>query len=264
MRADEVQAMVARCLVDPGFLASTAALQSRGPAGATDRDLAPRLEALALFRGFITAIKHNGLRRIAPLTFRLLHACNLEVAFFAAIAPAYQQARRDGPLPLPQLFAQFEEQLAAYLPQVEGEMGCALGAVLRHEGNVWRTASEPPKEARGAGPRLAPGSRVAHFQVDVLALCADLSRDPLAPPPAVMRRDQFLFYQPNGQETRTFEIDALSAAVVSGLDGGRSLDEVCAGMAQALGFLTPELVATLIEDAAGHDMVLIGADEGAG
>ena len=264
MTADDAQALVARCLVEPGFLpAAVGAVEENGPMLTTTRTNLPcQFEALILFRGFITAIKHNGLRKIAPLTLRLLHAFNLEVAFFAAMAPAYQEARRNGPLPLPELFSNFEFQLAEYLPRVGAEMRGVLEAMLRHERNILHTSTNPVEDPRGSGPRLAPGARVEHFPLDVLALCAELSREPLGPPPAADRRDQFLFYRRDGAATRAFEIDAISATVVSGLDGRRGFSEVCDSAAEALGFVTPELIATLLEDASSHNMILIGSDEG--
>ncbi|CAN5263412.1 hypothetical protein BH10PSE14_BH10PSE14_11020 [soil metagenome] len=251
--------MVARCLVEPGARAD--AFNAVRVADAYD-NIDPALadyplKQLVLVRGFITAIKHMGLRKIAPLTFRLLHAHNLDIAFFTSIAPTYLEARRKGPLPLAQLFARFEESLLAYLPGLSADAALSIDAMLRHEAHIWRAATASPQDsARGIGPKLVEGARVAHFTVDVLSLCESLSRDPHGRLPQPNRREQFLFYLPESSATRAFEVDALSAYVLSGLDGHRTLERVCLDAMSAFDFLTSELVKGLIDDAADHAMVV--------
>lgn len=255
--------MVARCLVEPGARADASnAVRVADAYDNIDPALADYpLEPLVLVRGFITAIKHMGLRKIAPLTFRLLHAHNVDIVFFASIAPTYLEARRKGPLPLAQLFARFEEALLEYLPCLRPEAALSIEAMLRHEAHIWRAAIASPQDsAQGVGPKLVEGAGVAHFTVDVLSLCESLSRHPHGPLPLPHRREQFLFYLPESSATRAFEIDALSAYVLSGLDGCRNLEQVCLDAMNAFDFLTPELVTGLIEDAVGHAMVVPSGD----
>ena len=247
MRADAAQAMVARCRVEPMAVGSGRDV----PAG----DLP---EALRLFRGFIAAIKHNGLRKIAPLTLRLLRACNAEILFFAEIAPAYLELRRKVALPPAALFDHFERSLRTYLPRMGAQARPLVEAVLRHEASIWRAATAPRDEPVSAGPRLAPAARIEPYELDVLGLSAELARGPCDAPPAAERRRQFIFYQPEGEITRIFEIDALSACVLALVDG-RPLEAVCGDAAKASGFATTAMVASLIEDAASRGMVVPGA-----
>lgn len=267
MRADDAQTMVARCLVEAGARAGASnAICVADAYDNIDPALADYpLEPLILVRGFITAIKHMGLRKIAPLTMRLLHAHNLDIAFFATIAPTYLEARRNGPLPSAKLFTRFEEALLAYLPGLSQDVALSIEAVLRHEGHIWRAAMAPAQNSiPSAGPKLVEGAAVAHFTVDVLDLCANLSHHPHGRLPSPRQCEQFLFYFPEATTTRAFEIDALSAYVLSGLDGRRTLEQVCSDAISSLDCLTPELVTGLVEDAIGHAMVVPSCDRKVG
>ncbi len=247
MTADEAQRLVARCLVDPDYLdaARSEFPSGSGRAGSSDDDISVRLR---LFRGFIMRIKHTQLRRIVPLTLRLLAMHAADIAFFAEAAPGYLRARQEGPLPIQELLTRFERALAQRLQVVEPGARAEIEAVLRHEGRIWRT----PRGANGPGatahPRLVPGASVEVYGFDVLGFCAALARDPFTLPDA-RTATQALLYCPDGSATRIVEIDGLSAWVLSRLDGAASLAALDVALSQGLGLKTGDAVVDIVADA---------------
>jgi hypothetical protein len=248
MRADEVQAAIARCLVDPDYL---------DPVGdrAAVALLPPTLlDELRLFRGFITRIKHTQLRRIVPLTLRLLAVHKLDIPFFTEAASGYQQARREGPLAPALLFAYFERELARRLPGLPAGPREQVGAMLRHEGRIWRTGRVPAHPEPALNPRLRPGVAVEHFTLDVLALATAVTASQFAAP-ATVSRDRFLLYRPTAGTTRIEEIDALSAWVLSRLDGRTGAEALAVALRQVVGAGARVAVDSLLVDATMRGLI---------
>ncbi len=77
---DGAHAEVARYLTDP--VALQAACEGDGFGSICDRE---QLHRLLLFRGFITKIKHNALRRAIPCTLRLISTLKFEIESMTSI-----------------------------------------------------------------------------------------------------------------------------------------------------------------------------------
>ena len=251
MTADEVQRFVARCLVDPDYLdADQSALMPREQAFIGD--LTARLR---LFRGFITRIKHNQLRKIVPLTLRLMHLHGADIEFFSAAAPDYLRARRTGALPLPNLFERFETALSGGLHGQAPPARDQIRSVMRHESRIWRAKHTAGEEAAAAHPMLPTGSAIEAYNFDMLGFCAAIAKDQFTLPIAEMT-DQMLFYHLVGPLVRVDDIDSLSAWVLQRLNGETSIEELDNALARALGVATGHAVADIVADAIGRGFVV--------
>lgn len=244
MNADEAQAEVARCLADPGYLDSAA--ESALPGALHD--------SLYLFRGFIARIKHTQLRRVAPLTLRLLGLHCLDIAFFAQLAPSYMAMRAGGQLTTAQLFAGFERQLTAWLSKASANERDQLNAILRHETRIWRTGQAASDSGASPHPRLRAGGAVERFALDVLALAQAVAADPFAPP-ATQPGDQFVLYHLNEGTVYVNAIDPLSAWLLGRLDGSRPPEAFVAELSAVLGADAQAVVRDLFADAQARGLL---------
>jgi hypothetical protein len=223
MNHDHIHAVVARCLVDPKFLAEN--LEAADDAFADPA----AVQRIALFQAFIVKVKHSGVRKALPLVFRLLAAIGEELAFFRYYAPSYLAVRGNGPVPLADQLKLFAEHLTRYLDTRQGAASAALHELLSHELNLWRMSSEMPlREQEGRSGALTWRGRmeVIRCATDVPRLCAALKAKTFTPTDGFAARDLLLAYwRPrSGGPAQAFEIDELTSLLFSLVDGRRSLD----------------------------------------
>ena len=120
MAHDDVQALVAHCLADPMFLERARKGTDGAPADVIRAAAvfgSQGLDRLALVRGLMTKVKHNGLKRVVPHTMGLLDKLGLELTYFTWVSVAYVRRRRLGPIPTPEFLHFFREQLARFLTE---------------------------------------------------------------------------------------------------------------------------------------------------
>ena len=274
MSPDAVQALVARCLAEPSFLAASLAAeaeQAPGGEGLGAGDAAgvlgaERLERLGLFRGFITKIKHNALRRVVPLTLDLLACLRLEVDVFAACSAEYVILRAAGPLSPDRQLAFFEDQLARFLKTQPGAVREGVLALLAHEACAWRVGMETGPAAAAPGA-VAPcgGLRVQGYGVDVLALADALATGSFDPAADWPRRACRLAYRRTPDGLAVAEIDGFSAFVLSLVDGRRDVAAITEAVAAAgLPQVSEADVGALLAQAGGLGLVVMPAPQGEG
>ena len=240
MRADEAQAAVARCLVSSQWFGHS---------------VEPGLpSALHLFRGFITRIKHTQLRRVVPLTLRLLAIYRLDIAFFAHLTPGYLAAREHAMVSTADLFERFERELGTWLAGSPAFSHNQVEAMLRHEARIWRAGRAAPYAEPSAHPRLLAGVAVERFPLDVLALAEAVTSDRFSAP-ATTPGDQFLLYRPHDGEVRIEGVDPLSAWLLSRLDGATPPAALVAELSSAMGVDTHGAVHDLLADAAARRLL---------
>jgi hypothetical protein len=249
LRADDVQAAIARCLVDPDYM--------NGKVGG-DNGAPPLpsllLEDLRLFRGFITKIKHTQLRRIAPLTLRLLALYKLDIAFFSRIAAGFQKARSAAPVTATTLFRRFERELTDHLLYVPADVREHVGAMLLHERRIWDAGRAMAYPDPALHPRLRPGVAVERFALNVLELATAMRTRPHTEP-RVTAGDHFLLYQPAAGAIRVEDIDALSGWVLSHLDGSTSADALGQILTALVGANAHSAVGDVITDAVARSLL---------
>lgn len=243
MSPDQTQALVAKCLVDPTFLAqvvNAAALAELSDVtsefAAVKEFGAEERQRLQQFQGFITKVKHNALRRVLPNTFRLLSSAGLELRFFMHFAKAYIIARQAGPLPCAEHLDLLGPALAAFLGDTADVDACILTMeMFEHE----RTLHDLPLGAAAAPANtrwVAIGNCVVvqrHF--DVVALAEELQTGHSSVCPR--RRTHYLLYQalPADATTRIREVDMPTALILNQLLAGRSEADVAQQMSATIG-----------------------------
>jgi hypothetical protein len=216
MHPDHIQALIARCLTEPDVLPAL-------PDDANGLDAAS-LQRIALFRGFIVKVKHNQVRKILPLTLRMLPAVGLELAFFSTYAPAYLAMRSSGPMPLDRQTTQFALDLQRFLDGQSGVMRDAVNDVLTHELKLWSLRSEseahePSGVRPGGAGRLSWRGRLElqRYGTSVLSACGALSVRRFDPDRHVKAEACTIAYWRaiDGDGVEFFEVDELTALLMS-------------------------------------------------
>jgi hypothetical protein len=242
-----VNAILARCLLDPDFLDGVARDPARAIAELPLEDRT-RTELIAFdwskvraFGGLITKVQHNDLWPVLPYTRALLKACRREIAFFAAYRPTYLRLRANG--------ATRERKIQSFLVfLVESGHAAHCPGVLdvaRHEQARWLAgqalSDQPDTTDRGPGvviparaaassERLVPFVRgwlkTVSFTTDPEVAIAAINRgDPLA---ASASAGRWLGYwiRPGETYARLLELDARAVGVLEAVDGLRRIGSV--------------------------------------
>lgn len=241
-----VEALIARCLTDPGFLESAI----ENPADLASQLSDPlHLEALQMdfrklrrFSGFIGKVQHNYLWEHFSATRRLLWKLGIEHDVFGEYRKV-QLSPLHGPLDRPARVRRFAEFLDSY---TAGATHRLLRCVFTHERFLWelRTAGgpgaghSPPssyevtgltwKEFQRLVPALAPHVRVASFDYDPVRAISLIDAE--TPQLQRMRRKPItlIYVLSPDAAVRTLTLDPIPTlvfAVVNGRDSVRKLTE---------------------------------------
>lgn len=231
--ADQTQALVAKCLSDPLFLARVtgAAAVSEYPSTAAESVAAQVLGSdqcrrLRQFQGFITKVKHNSLRRVLPCTFRLLSNTGLELQFFTLFAGAYTVARQAGPLPTARHLDLLVPALESFLMNAPVQESTLIAEMLDHE----RLLHELPLAANDspANALVVWNGRcvIVHRRFDLVDIANELKRGRVVMDP--QESSHYLLYQAAsaGDKVNIREIDMLTALIFNQLFAARSFSAI--------------------------------------
>ena len=216
--ADKVQAEVARLLTTPGALESD-------PEGQLFHDERQKAQ-LRLFRGFITKVMHNGIRKFIPKTLRLLSALKIELSFFLAVSPSFQRLRSKGSIPPDSHLAWFEQALTEWATDTN-HLGAALAKDIFVHEMVLHQARQPQPakcEPKKAGALWLEGSVVLRrYQFDVLSVLRELDTKRVNPAEHEAEEPIIICYWLDraGEHVVT-QLDELTARVIALVDGKRS------------------------------------------
>jgi hypothetical protein len=271
-----VEEILARCLTDPPFLERLVA----------DRDTALKaypldaqtradfvkidMQRLRRFSGFIAKVQHNYLWDYFPATRRLLQHSRIEIDFFtnyraiqlSAQSPAQSQSDK---------VRRFADHLATFAAKLPGL--AALTTALRYERACWelRQITPAPRPRGRIGPRRAAGLAwpdflklvpkrdqpmcFETFDCDPAALVADVLAGRFSPHDGADDR-LFVLRRRRDQSVQTFEIEELSALLLSSIDGYRTVRSViAAARRRALGATPPRAFRTFFEQAAAAQFI---------
>lgn len=242
LHPDRVQAFVARCLIDPTS-------PSSGAAACGDQDLIQafdrsELDRLALFRSFIVKVKHNGVREVLPITFRMLSALGEELAFYRFHAADYLAIRARGPIPLPRLVHLMTDNLRRYLGERTDDAARALSDISMHELTVWRMLSDQRVHRRRAADGALAWSgrmKVETYATDIGRISRALAAGTFDPACDTAVHEQMVAYWlPQDKDTvESFEVDELTGLLFVMVDGLRTFDNI----ADELGSIGPDGIA---------------------
>jgi hypothetical protein len=226
---DRVQAFVARCLIDPTSL--SLALPPSDDQDVMQAFGRSELDRLALFRSFIVKVKHNGVREVLPITFRMLSAIGEELAFYRTHATDYLAIRAQGPIPLPRLVQLITENLHRYLDGRQDDAARALSDIAMHELTVWRMLSDQHLHRLS----VADGALAWQGRMKVKAYATDIGRisralatgtfDP-AGDTAAHELTVAYWLQQGKDSVESFELDELTAMLFTMVDGLKSIGDI--------------------------------------
>lgn len=246
MTPDQTQSLIARFLTDPDYLTKTqSALRSGATLPAIDEQ---ELERIGKFRGFITKVKHNALRRHIPATFGLMGALGIEQEFFCAFSADYVAARANGPLKTEPHLRLIATALDGFLAAQPAQIATPVRETFAHEKRLYDLAQTESDCTRSEHLTWHGSASFARKSVDVVTICDRLGARAFALDD-ISHRDHVLCYwrSTDSNAVSIFEVDALTAAVLSAL-GTAGTPEDARAMLSNTGL--PEMDVALIRDVA--------------
>jgi hypothetical protein len=203
------------------------------------------LSALSKFTGFTTKVRHNGVRNLLPMSFRMMGVAGLEIDLFAAYASfcaarGYAYTGTTG---------ERSRELVAFIERwldFSRKDHVLLWDVIRHERALAVLAepaapAEPPAQAdpapdapsspprvRGASvPRVCGRLVLEELQSDPRALVQALSQKSPAWDDVAPATRYYGYWRPErSSEGRIAELDAFGYYALSNVDGVRSAAEL--------------------------------------
>jgi len=262
-----VETIIARCLIEPGFL---------GKPGAANESLAQvdfepaELGKIRRFAGFICKVKHNHLWGLFPATRRLICHYGIELDIFTKYRlehdpPAFNTGIEAVDDRLISFINFLDAHFSSYGNSYPYPM---LLEVLRHERFIWETRLVPTSPASQSISSddlqasrwidfqrlvvgLDPSLRLFGFHYDVQAITAQLEEanleDEILPGPD---RALAYYFDRHSHSVRVVEVDPITTQLLSLINGKRSVRRVIfASRALGLGHARPVEFREFFEDA---------------
>lgn len=240
MNSDIVQSIVARCLTQPDFLlAARKRCDVQSSTLGEPEDIAAELigptelDQLIQFRGFITKIKHNSLRKYIPATMGLMGAQGIELAFFCAFSPQYVLARSGGPLDTALHLDLFGKALMSFLNEEKKSIATSISEVFTHESRLYYFGNKESEPVRTDYMDWQGNMHFSEYTVDVLKICQKLSARNFVLDDIKEHAHCLAYWVPDvSRDVTMFEVDMVTAAIFSALKTGASPDEVMRSLAK--------------------------------
>lgn len=220
--SDIVQAEVARFLTTPGLLNKSKEIDQLFESD--------QIQELRYFRGFITKVMHNGIRKYIPQTMAALNILQIELEFYLAVSPDYQRLRAQGPIPSEIHLRWYENALNEWVSNEIVEGGTLIQDILAHE-LVQHHARQINRSAKTHYEKNAVsiGAEVVlrRYSHDLQTALRDLKSGTLDPARTLLKNPMNLAYclKTNGIHV-LIEVDALTARALSLIDGKRTISDM--------------------------------------
>jgi hypothetical protein len=214
------------------------------------RKMGPRAAALDInrvwgFSGLATKVRHNDVRLIAPLTFKLLDQAGVSIALFAAYARVADRMRKDGKKSAPEKLLSLSSFLEGWLDH-SSPVHSLIWDLIRHESAILELQTGTERQSpvadhsvlRQVVVQSVPIRRgtVIHHEMSCnpveLARRLRVETRELASLP----RGQYYFAYCHGSDSKRMkivEIDAFGSVVLDLSDGYRTIGEIAALLHQA-------------------------------
>lgn len=240
MSARTVDAMIARCLLEPGYLdrlrdGLDAELDLLRVDDTTRGELAGLdVAQVRRFGGLISKVQHNDTWERFPLTRALLKFYGMELEVFAAYRDRHLSLLRGGRPTREAKTLSFLSFLDGYLASTATGACPGLIDVLVHERSTWEVAGEltdtgPRQAVDPAGERVVPRDalRIAALRYHPFDIASCL-RDGSPAVADVVPRPAYLCYwgRRRADDVAVLELDAVTASVLACVDGRRSAADV--------------------------------------
>ena len=249
MSSPVIMSILARCLLDPAFLARF----DKDPMGAADEyslDEQTRSELIELkidrlrnFGGFITKVQHHYLWKSFPKTLSLLTHYGIELKVFAAYRSIVQQSRDSYRVTQDEKIERFLNFLEGFLESKDGAQYVGVREVLIHEKVRWEIElmsfegkpSRPQHLVSDLSTltsrqfdRLVPSVRgmlrIYEFNYNPLEIISSLSDGEFKPDQITPYQRVFAYWIDSAtNELRVLELEPVTSVLLSQVDGHRSI-----------------------------------------
>jgi len=231
-----IQAILARCIVEPAYLDELEVEQQLALSSVIDLDF----DRMRKFAGFITKVQNNHLWDFIPLTRALLRFYNLEIEIFSKFRSTHQNLRSATKHDRIGRVREFISFLAGEVANYQ----CAapgLADAFSHECAYFHlrndaTCHSSSNQASYGGnyqasdairPSVNGGIRVGYFDSDPLRIASLLSEGAFSPQKIVPFLLILGYWRPLGiDEIHVFQLSHPTAVVLSYIDGTRTIPEV--------------------------------------
>ena len=239
---DAVQSEIARLLTTPllpdEYLGSDSVYDSN------------QLRQVRNFRGFITKVMHNGIRKYIPKTMALLSSLEIELDFYVAVSADYQRLRAQGPIPRDQHLKWYETALHGWVGEQNVQGAELVRDILAHELVLYHASQSLDKiddiSDRQSDVWIEGEVVLRRYSHDIPKTLRDMSNGELIPASVVLDNPMNLGYWLTREGAQSvMEIDDLTAHALSLVDGRRSVKDISKRFAEQ-GF--PEVDIKLLDD----------------
>ncbi len=272
--ARHVHSLLASAMVDPVLLErwrhNPCALKKMGT-----RAAALDINKLWRFSGLATKVRHNDVRLIAPLTFKLLDYAGVSIELFAAYARRADALRKDGKKSASEKLLSLSSFLSGWL-DYSNPVHSLIWDLIRHESAILElqtgAASQPPVAGDSifieVSLRSTPIRRgtVIHHEMScnpvelARKLRAGTNEIPLLP------RGQYYFAYCQGSDStrmKVLEIDAIGSVVIDLSDGHRTIGKMASLLHQAGIPLEAEDLSLAVRELVANGSLALGSSSGA-
>jgi len=220
------------------------------------------LEALAKFAGLGVKVRHNPLRAVYPLSFRLMSATAMEISMFAAYAEHRSVRRLPWATTLPDRARDLLDFIGGWLDPAD-RVHARLWDALRHEDAIarlgpWHVQAPPSLNAVAGVPRLRGAIVLHEFGCDPGVLADALqARTPDLARVKAQTHWRCFWRAPGNDEVAVLDLDALGFHLLARIDGRRDVPSLTRRLGGGRG-------ATAAVRAALATLADLGVVEGAG
>jgi hypothetical protein len=277
-------AIVARCLLDPAFLARLTANRAAALEGCALDDKSYTdfaqldLQKVRSFGGFITKVQHNYLWDSFPYVRTLMKLYGIEIEVFAGYRQQHLQlvAARASRV---ERISTFLAYLRSYLGAEDGSRWLGLRDMVEHERMEWeirglltdpslRVTAPTGIDTSALGwpvlESLVPAPsivRCSHFTYDPRSIVAELASGRF-PSDELMQAPRWLAYCADGAgRVRVLELDDVSVILLSEVDGRRTIGSIVDRVRQQLSPLARPSELRAFFDAGFRAGLLLLADQ---
>jgi hypothetical protein len=228
MSARRVQAVIAAGVACPSLLdawsSSPETLRTHGvEPGTVD------LAAIKKFAGFTAKVRHNGVRTLLPMSFRLMSEAGFEIDLFASYAST-ASVHHEG------YAGSAEERASRFIDFAQGWLDMRsrehvmFWDLLRHEhalSRLDRSGTDPAAPAEVNRPRLSGDVLLFEMQSDPAFVAAALAQRSGRWRDAEASTRYYAYQRPaESARIRIAELDAFGYYALTFIDGGRSVPEL--------------------------------------
>jgi len=272
--ARHMHSLLATAMVDPGLLErwrnNPRALRKMGL-----RATALDINRIWGFSGLATKFRHNDVRLIAPLTFKLLDQAGVSIELFATYARRADLLRKDGKKSAPEKLLSLSSFLEGWLDH-SNPVHSLIWDLIRHESAILELQTGAGRQSPVADDSISievsvqsvPIRRGTVIHHEMSCNPVELARRLRAGTReiALLPRGHYYFAYCHGSDStrmKIVEIDAIGSVVVDLSDGYRTIGEMASLLHQARIPMEAEDLCHAVRELGTNGLLAVGSSSGA-